>query len=91
MKNHDEEFLKIGLNIAYQRKLKNPINTDEEIYENILVLLKEIEIKPIRSLGIRLTNLVTEKYEQISIFNSNNNVNNNFENLQYTVDNLKFK
>ncbi len=77
--------------LTHQRKLKNPINTDEEIYENILVLLKEIEIKPIRSLGIRLNTLVTEKFEQISIFNSNNSVNDNFENLQYTIDNLKSK
>ena len=77
--------------LTHQKKLKNPINTDEEIYENILVLLKEIEIKPVRSLGIRLTTLVTEKFEQISIFNSDKEVNNNFENLQYTIDNLKSK
>jgi len=77
--------------LTHQRKLKNPINTDEEIYENILILLKEIEIKPIRSLGIRLTTLVTEKFEQISLFNDKISVNNNFENLQYTIDNLKSK
>jgi len=77
--------------LTHQRKLKNPINTDEEIYENILILLKEIEIKPIRSLGIRLTTLVTEKFEQISLFNDKISVNNNFENLQYTIDHLKSK
>lgn len=77
--------------LTHQRKLKNPINTDEEIHKNILILLKEIEIKPIRSLGIRLTNLVTEKIEQISLFNSDKDSNDNFENLQYTIDNLKSK
>ena len=77
--------------LTHQRKLKNPINTDEEIYQNIIILLKEIELNPIRSVGIRLTSLVTEKVEQISLFNTNEKVNNNFENLQYTIDNLKSK
>ena len=77
--------------LTHQRKLKNPINTDEEIYENILMLLKEIEIKPVRSLGIRLNNLDTEKFEQISLFNVNSNKKDNFENLQYTIDDLKEK
>lgn len=77
--------------LTHQKKLVNPINTDEEIYENVLVLLKEIEFKPIRSIGIRLNTLVTEKFEQISLFSSDKNVNNNFENLQYTIDDLKSK
>ena len=77
--------------LTHQKKLKNPINTDEEIYENVLILLKEIELKPIRSIGIRLSNLVTEKFEQISLFNSGEDVTDNFENLQYTIDNLKSK
>jgi len=77
--------------LTHQKKLKNPINTDEEIYENTIILLKEIELKPVRSLGIRLTNLVAKKFEQISLFNSSDSVNDNFENLQYTIDNLKSK
>lgn len=77
--------------LTHQRKLKNPINTDEEIYENILILLKEIEIKPIRSLGIRLTDFSSEKFEQISLFSEEKNNYSNFENLQYTIDNLKSK
>lgn len=77
--------------LTHQRKLKNPINTDDEIYENSLYLLKEIELKPIRSLGIRLNTLVSEKVEQISIFNTDNNVNNNSQNLQITIDSLKSK
>ncbi|MBE6152658.1 MAG: DNA polymerase IV [Firmicutes bacterium] len=77
--------------LTHQKRLKNPINTDEEIYQNVIILLKEIEIKPIRSLGIRLSMLVEEKFEQISLFNSNSGVNDNFENLQYTIDDLKSK
>ncbi len=78
--------------LTHQRKLKNPINTDDEIYKNAVILLKDIELKPIRSLGIRLTNLVAEKIEQISIFDNNEKKgNNNNENLQYAIDELKTK
>ena len=78
--------------LTHQKKLKNPINTDEQIYDNVLVLLKEIQLKPIRSLGIRLNDLVADKIEQISIFDNNEkNGNNNNENLQHTIDDLKVK
>lgn len=78
--------------LTHQKKLKNPINTDDEIYKNSILLLKDIELKPIRSLGIRLTSLSTDKIEQISIFDNNEKiVNNNNENLQYTIDELKLK
>jgi len=77
--------------LTHQKKLKNPINTDDEIYNNILTLLNEVEIKPIRSLGIRLTNLTTNKIEQISLFDKEKNNNDNNQNLQYTIDKLKGK
>lgn len=77
--------------LTHQRKLKNPINTDDDIYKNVLILLDEVELKPIRSLGIRLTDLTTDKLEQISLFDNIKNDNNNMENLQYTIDELKTK
>jgi len=77
---------------THQKKLKNPINTDDEIYKNSVILLGEIELEPIRSLGIRLTNLTTDKNEQISLFDTSIEKNpKNNENLQYTIDNLKTK
>lgn len=77
---------------THQKKLKNPINTDDEIYKNAIILLGEIELEPIRSLGIRLTNLTTDKTEQISLFDKQTEKNpKNDENLQYTIDNLKTK
>lgn len=77
--------------LTHQKKLKNPINTDDEIYQNTLSLLNEVDIRPIRSLGIRLTNLTTNKLEQISLFDNSSNPKENSENLQYTIDELKSK
>lgn len=77
---------------THQKKLKNPINTDDEIYKNAIILLGKIELEPIRSLGIRLTALTTDKTEQISLFDTTIEKNSkNDENLQYTIDNLKTK
>ncbi len=75
--------------ITHQKKLKNPINTDEEIYNNILFLLKEIEFRSIRSLGIRLTDLTSTKIKQISLFDDEKETNHKSENLQKTIDELK--
>ena len=77
--------------LTHQKKLLNPINTDDEIYNSILTLLKEIELRPIRSIGIRLNNLVLEKTEQISLFDSEEKKDNKNENLQITIDKLKNK
>ena len=78
--------------LTHQKKLKNPINTDDEIYQNTIMLLEDIELEPIRSLGIRLTNLTSDKTEQISLFDVSIEKNpKNDENLQYTIDNLKTK
>ena len=77
--------------LTHQKKLKNPVNTDKEIYEASLVLLKEIELRPIRSLGIRLTELSTEKVKQISLFEQEKEADNKEEVLQETLDNLKLK
>lgn len=77
--------------ITHQKKLINPINTDDEIYNNVITLLKEVEFRPIRSIGIRLTNLVLEKIEQISLFEEHKNIDNKNEALQETIDKLKNK
>lgn len=77
--------------LTHQCKLKNPINTDSDIYTSILHLLDEIELKPVRSLGIRLTDLVTNKLEQISIFDNIKESSKDAETLQYTIDELKTK
>ena len=77
--------------LTHQKKLKNPINTDKEIYEYSLLLLKEIELRPIRSLGIRLTELTTDKITQISLFEQEKITDNKEELLQEALDNLKSK
>lgn len=77
--------------LTHQKKLRNPINTDKEIFESAMFLLKEIELRPIRSLGIRLTSLTTEKITQISLFEQEKNNNPTEEALQETLDNLKLK
>ncbi len=77
--------------LTHQKKLKNPISNDDEILKYALELLKDIEIKPIRSMGIRLNNLTLEKQEQLSIFD--NDIKRSIKNdeLQITLDKLKKK
>ena len=75
--------------LTHQKKLKNPISSDNDIYSNAVELLKDIELKPIRSLGIRLNNFTKERVEQLSIFD-NTTIKKDDE-LQSTIDKLKEK
>lgn len=54
---------------SHQKKLKNPINNEKEIYQNSKELLEQIyNNEPIRLIGIRLDNLQTKKPYQTSLF-----------------------
>ena len=77
--------------LTHQKKLKNPISTDDEILKCAKELLKDIEIKPIRSMGIRLNNLTTKKNEQLSIFDTDDKKTIKNDELQLTLDKLKEK
>lgn len=61
----NNEFFSYG----HQKKLVNPISSNEDIYENACELLKSMwKGDPIRLVGIRVTDLTDKTYEQISLF-----------------------
>ncbi len=54
---------------AHQKKLINPISSDEDIYDNACELLKDMwKGEPIRLVGLRVTDFTDKTYEQISLF-----------------------
>ena len=60
----NNEFFSYG----HQKKLVNPISSNEDIYENACELLKSMwKGDPIRLVGIRVTDLTDKTYEQISL------------------------
>ena len=77
--------------LTHQKRLKNPISTDDEILKIAKELLKDIEIKPIRSMGIRLNNLTIAKNEQLSLFDTDEKKSIKDIELQSTLDKLKEK
>ena len=74
-----------------QKKLKNPTNISEDIYNVTLELLDELgEIEPVRLIGVRLNNLVDKCEHQVSLF-EDVDIHENVEVLDKTVDKLKEK
>lgn len=56
-------------NYQHQRKLVNPISSNEDIYEMACELLKHMwKGDPIRLVGLRVSDLTDKTYEQISLF-----------------------
>ena len=56
--------------VSHQKQLERPMNQDEDIYQEAMVLFRELwKKKPIRLLGIRSSKLVEESEpEQLSLF-----------------------
>lgn len=74
-----------------QKKLNNPTNSTEDIYNTSVEILNSIEqMEPVRLIGIQLTNLVDTCDHQVSLFENIDNYENNGE-LDKTIDNLKNK
>ncbi|MDD4298557.1 MAG: DNA polymerase IV [Bacilli bacterium] len=76
---------------SHQQKLKNATNITDEIFEMSKKLLDEMwTFEPIRLVGIRLDNLVTEVNYQMSLFESfDDRIKHNT--LDKTIDELKSK
>lgn len=75
---------------SHQKKLVNPTNNTMDIYEKVLELYDEIDKnEKIRNLGVRLSDLVEKKNEQISIFNTAKDEHN--DNIQQVVDGINAK
>ena len=57
------------MNFVHQKKLVNPVSSDDDIYENACVLLKEMwNGDPIRLVGLRVSDFTDKSYEQVSLF-----------------------
>ena len=77
--------------MSRQRKLKNPTNSSEEIYNICINILNEIEeMEPVRLVGVRLSQLVDKRSHQVSLFEDINEVQTVSE-LDKTMDKLKNK
>lgn len=74
-----------------QKKLNNPTNVTEDIYNTSIEILNSIDnMEPVRLIGIQLTNLVDTCDHQVSLFEDIDIVENN-EVLDKTIDTLKDK
>ena len=74
--------------LSHGKTIHNPINNTMEIYQNVLDLLEEINIKEkIRSIGVRLGDLGEKNIEQVSLFNNKKEDNS----LQEIMDNINIK
>lgn len=59
----------VFFNYQHQKKLVNPISSNEDIYENACILLKDMwKGDPIRLVGLRVSDFTDKTYEQVSLF-----------------------
>ena len=73
---------------SHQVKLVNPINNTMDIYREIIRLFSEIDkTELVRSIGIRLGDLVNKKDEQVSFFDNKKED----DNIQKLVDSINSK
>lgn len=76
---------------SHQRKLKEPIDTTKAVYETAKELLKELwkDQKPLRLIGVALTNVTREEYEQLSLFTEETAARKRDQRLDKAVDSLR--
>lgn len=75
----------------HQKKLINPISSNEDIYNTSLELLKTMwKGEPIRLVGIRVSDLTDKSYEQISLFEEAGKSNKR-DKVQKTLDKINEK
>ena len=76
---------------SHQKKLNNPTNISNEIYETSKIILDEIyKNEPIRLIGIRLDNLTDKKIHQVSLFEEIN-INEKKETIDKLMDEINNK
>ena len=77
-------------NYSAQAKLENPCNNTKEIYKLALqIFAKSYKDDPIRLIGIRLADLTENNERQLSIFDTEKQVENS--NIQETLDTINQK
>ncbi len=76
--------------ISHQKKILNQTNDTMELYKNVLDLLNvTISNNLIRNIGVRVSDLVNYKNNQISLFDNNNN--NSQDDVWKIIDNINNK
>lgn len=76
--------------ISHQKKILNQTNDTMELYKNVLELLNvTISNNLIRNIGVRVSDLVNYKNNQISLFDNNNN--NSQDDVWKIIDNINNK
>ena len=76
--------------ISHQKKILNQTNDTMELYTNVLDLLNvTISNNLIRNIGVRVSDLVNYKNNQISLFDNNNN--NSQDDVWKIIDNINNK
>ena len=76
------------INYVHQKKLMNPISSNDDIYEVSCQLLKSMwKGDPIRLVGIRVTDFTDKSYEQISLFEETGNIEKKNK-IQKAVDKI---
>ena len=75
---------------SQQLTLNTPTNSDKELFEKVMELFNaSFREEPIRLIGVRLSNLTNSKDSQMSIFDINEDKND--EKFQETIDNINNK
>jgi len=78
-------------NYQHQKKLVNPISSDEDIYENACDLLKSMwKGDPIRLVGVRVSDFTDKTFEQFSLFEETGKIEKR-QKVQKTVDEINEK
>jgi DNA polymerase-4 len=76
---------------GHQKKLINPISSDEDIYDVACELLKNMyKGDPIRLVGLRVSDFTDKTYEQISLFEEYGKQEKR-EKVQKTLDEINKK
>ncbi len=81
----------IFFNYQHQKKLVNPISSNEDIYENACLLLKDMwKGDPIRLVGLRVSDFTDRTYEQISLFEESGKIQKR-DKVQKAMDEINKK
>ena len=76
---------------SHQRKLEDPIDTTRAVYDTAKALLQELwkDQRPLRLIGISLTNLTREDTRQLSLFEADDSAHQRDARLDQAVDALR--
>ncbi len=81
----------VFFNYQHQKKLVNPISSNEDIYENACLLLKDMwKGDPIRLVGLRVSDFTDRTYEQISLFEESGKIQKR-DKVQKAMDEINKK